>query len=868
MSDALTPTMGGQRVLSQDSVWTAVVRHVPLILQLALATLVVHAYAIEGPVFFRLFVLTTAGFVVNLTLPLAWRLPFFVVLSAAGALLVFGAIDAAWLFACGVALIGICHLPLSFWVRAGLLVAAGAGLAVARAGLAPSPWSAAVWPILGSMFMFRLALYLLAVSKPDYKRDRGPWWALAYFFMLPNLVFPLFPVVDYTTLRRTYYDRAETGIYEQGMLWIARGLLHLLLYRFVYHYVLNDPTDVVSLGDLVQFMLGTFLLYLRVSGQFHLIVGLLHLFGFRLPETHKLYYLAHSFTELWRRINIYWTDFMMKTVFYPTYFRVKRLGPSGALLVSTVAVFLTTWILHSYQWFWLRGGFPLTAQDALFWGILGWLVVRGALKESTAAKKPKQGVTTWSWQLGLRAALTFSAFCFLWSLWSTESVTEWLWMIGAAARVDAKGVALVALTFAIIFGLGGRDWSASRPPQAGAFAFLLQPGVRATAVLLLLVVLAAPAVQANAPAPVAAGLAALHTTGLNARDAALQHRGYYEQLEVRPQVNAAVLDGRQRTGRWDDLASIGMVRDRSDLMLRDLQPSRSALWNGHSFSTNRWGMRDRDYTQEKPAGTLRIALLGPSHVMGNGVGDGETFEALVEDRLNREHVPAGYQRVEILNFAVDGYCLTQQLAMLEGRALGFRPDVVLVTHYQRNRLMTQGFLVRVAMDGLPVPYPWLSEELTRSGLSPMDRGRLPVPFSSGRWLAKLVGLDVRMPTGESEARARWIADEVLDRTLDRIAEVAKADGARPAVLALNAVIDDVPRAIPNRAAMARNGLTVLDLFDIFPEADRPRLRVAPWDDHPNAEGHRLIAERLYRQLVPLLDNVGAAAGAAPGTSQQ
>ncbi len=88
----------------------------------------------------------------------------------------------------------------------------------------------------------------------------------------------------------------------------------------------------MDLGDLVQFMLGTFLLYLRVSGQFHLIVGLLHLFGFRLPETHKLYYLAHSFTELWRRINIYWTDFMMKTVFYPTYFQVKKLGPSTALV--------------------------------------------------------------------------------------------------------------------------------------------------------------------------------------------------------------------------------------------------------------------------------------------------------------------------------------------------------------------------------------------------------------------------------------------------------------------------------------------------------------------------------------------------------
>src|SRR4029079_14305773 len=120
--------------------------------------------------------------------------------------------------------------------------------------------------------------------------------------------------------------------------------------------------------------------------SFHLIVGLLHLFGFRLPETHKLYYLAHSFTELWRRINILWTELMMKVLFYPTYFRVKKLGPERALVLSTVAVFFTTWILHSYQWFWLRGGFPLTWPDTLFWGILGALVVLGALRESRAPK--------------------------------------------------------------------------------------------------------------------------------------------------------------------------------------------------------------------------------------------------------------------------------------------------------------------------------------------------------------------------------------------------------------------------------------------------------------------------------------------------
>ena len=181
--------------------------------------------------------------------------------------------------------------------------------------------------------------------------------------MLPNVCFPLFPVVDYQTFRRTYYDRDAHAIHEQGLRWIARGLVHLLLYRFVYHNVLNDPADVATLGDLVQFMLGTFLLYLRVSGQFHLIVGMLHLFGFRLPETHQPYFLARSFTDFWRRINIYWKDFMVKLVFYPTVLpAASSVGPTmRAGRCRRRWCSSLTWVLHSYQWFWLRGGFPIDA---------------------------------------------------------------------------------------------------------------------------------------------------------------------------------------------------------------------------------------------------------------------------------------------------------------------------------------------------------------------------------------------------------------------------------------------------------------------------------------------------------------------------
>ena len=61
---------------------------------------------------------------------------------------------------------------------------------------------------------------------------------------------------------------------------------------------------------------------------------------------------------------------MMKVFYYPTYFKLRKLGETKALVLATLFVFVVTWFLHSYQWFWLRGSFPVIWQDAVFWRIL------------------------------------------------------------------------------------------------------------------------------------------------------------------------------------------------------------------------------------------------------------------------------------------------------------------------------------------------------------------------------------------------------------------------------------------------------------------------------------------------------------------
>ena len=36
-----------------------------------------------------------------------------------------------------------------------------------------------------------------------------------------------------------------------------------------------------------------------------------------------------------------------------------------------MGIFVVSWLLHSYQWLWLRGEFPIRLADVLFWGIIG-----------------------------------------------------------------------------------------------------------------------------------------------------------------------------------------------------------------------------------------------------------------------------------------------------------------------------------------------------------------------------------------------------------------------------------------------------------------------------------------------------------------
>jgi hypothetical protein len=804
-------------------------------LQIGLTILVSWSFELQPAAFLDVWLLILIGFLIHAFLPLRLRLPFFVLLSLASIFIVFGIADGVWLIGVGLLLIGICVLPVSLSARVVLLVLTALLLASLRVEWISAPWTRTVWPILSSMFMFRLIIYLYDIQhekgRPDLTRT------LAYFFMLPNVCFPLFPVVDYKKFNKHYYNGAPERIYQRGVTWIFRGIVHLMLYRLVYKYLTVDPATVSGLDGVLQFSFAAFLLYLQVSGSFHMIVGILLLFGFNLPETNHWYFLASNFNDFWRRINIYWKDFMMKLFYYPVYFRVKRWGETKAIVVATFVVFFATWFLHAYQWFWIRGAFLFEVHDVLYWSVLAALVVGNSLYEYRRGRDRSLGTAKRS--LVEYAALTcstlgtFLTIGLLWGMWSSDSLYQWLSMWSTTGSGGIMVAALLPTLFLLSWTLAQFakkrssqiKISVPRRKAARPSAGVWRKGAAYAAVMCVSLAAAHEAVYSHLPRSAAAVVGAVRSVQLSARDRAQLEQGYYENL---------ISVNRHSTEMWGLLAEepddwrLGDEWDRywkptGDLRLWKMPANVEFTHKRSKVSSNRWGMRDQNYDLEKPPNTIRIALLGASHVWGSGVNNDEIFEALLESRLNAKSDGMRYQ---ILNFAHPGRDALNQVSVLHIDALPFAPDVVfLIENAGAARRLIRNF-AKIVVEGRDIPYAYLASVIEQAQVNE------------------------DMPLDVAHSRLAPYAEKVLLWCYKSIVAESREHGVKPVWIYLPLTYQSISEeeVLNEESLAAEAGFDVISLAGAYDGYSTKQLALAEWDKHPNALAHRLLADRLYEIL--------------------
>jgi hypothetical protein len=108
------------------------------------------------------------------------------------------------------------------------------------------------------------------------------------------------------------------------------------------------------------------------------------------------------------------------------------------------------------------------------------------------------------------------------------------------------------------------------------------------------------------------------------------------------------------------------------------------------IQVNRWGYRGADWTRAKPAGTLRVAVLGDSFIEAQQVPEQDTACELIQQGLIRM-LPnfargryRGLKRVQVMNFGVDGYGTAQEFYTLTEDVWQFSPDIVVLAFFPGN----------------------------------------------------------------------------------------------------------------------------------------------------------------------------------------
>ncbi len=285
------------------------------------------------------------------------------------------------------------------------------------------------------------------------------------------------------------------------------------------------------------------------------------------------------------------------------------------------------------------------------------------------------------------------------------------------------------------------------------------------------------------------------------------------------------------------------------------KPGQRGRFAGVLHRTNSLGMRGPEVSRRPEPGVLRIVLTGDSIAMGQGVEESETYAARLARLLSRSGT-----RVEVLNLGVSGYNVLQAVGRLERLGLSHAP-----------RLVVYGY----TLNDIEGPYYQATPEAERRAY--LRRLRRFEDSPSRLWAAL-------WPRSVALASAWRPAPGSYEYALERnylhnpeawaqvtrgLARLARISSERElcVVVLVHTHVQQLVLGHPLRRfyelvgeAAREQGLAVVQSYPEFRGRSAAGLRLSAIDTHPNAEGHRLLAEALARGIRELPPACGLPAG--------
>jgi lysophospholipase L1-like esterase len=252
------------------------------------------------------------------------------------------------------------------------------------------------------------------------------------------------------------------------------------------------------------------------------------------------------------------------------------------------------------------------------------------------------------------------------------------------------------------------------------------------------------------------------------------------------------------------------------------------------IATNELGLRERPLQPHVP-GEKRILVLGDSVAFGWGVKVEDAFPSRLEAGFRQ----SGAAAVEAVNSGVPGYNTTQELRFLQTYGDRLQPDLVLLLYVDNDIDAIDPARVHMGIlaDPRKDPLGAIDYFLSTSHLYFMMRHLIPLAVGAAR-----------VSLAERRQSAGWRESM---QSLDEMARDCRARGVPLAVFHFRMLDDPISHglndAIEDRAEA--DGFYLCDTLPWFAGRNIRRLTNSFIDTHPNAEGHRILAEGMAHFLL-------------------
>ncbi len=304
-------------------------------------------------------------------------------------------------------------------------------------------------------------------------------------------------------------------------------------------------------------------------------------------------------------------------------------------------------------------------------------------------------------------------------------------------------------------------------------------------------------------------------------------------LCIETYVRVVIDDGKQFDLEMWKYAKEVKIVDPDPLIGHRHGPNRKAFLMGVWLQTNSQGLRDREYSFEKPAGVLRVLMLGDSLTEGWGVPEQDTFVRRVE-RLYSDHGV----KAEVINTGVGNWNTIQEVEFFMTDAYRYNPDII-VLNYAIN-------------DAEPVPHDRPPSFLMRHCYSCVFLlGRFDVLrrmiFADEDWKDYYLGL-----FGDGTAKG-WRDSKAA---IKKLVDYCRQHGIK-LLIASHPELHDVQHYQLQRItdfvrdAAAEYDVPFVDLLPYVRDIKSSELWVTPPDPHPNALADKYLAQGLYEALEKL-----------------